>query len=269
MLMEKELTEALRMDDRTRCLGKIRSALGYLPHDKRGPADCSRLFAEAGDSLLLERIRYRTTVEKQALLQIMAENSKALNLGVHPVPSTDAAAEKIVEIVRETSPEFSVTRQIIQHDHPDLAALQLWKKFAGESVQVHTSYGADKEIREKTIASFVGITAPRWAVAESATIVEVTGPGRPRSSSLVPSVHIAVINVKNMLASLSEAYALLRQDPPSHSFIFISGPSKTADIEAQLVHGAHGPKQMDIVVIDENMVREQVVFKGSGLFSPF
>ena len=106
---------------------------------------------------------------------------------------------------------------------------------------------------KKTIDSYVGITSPSWGVADSATIVQLTLPGQPRSTSLVPSIHIGVIRIENILADLSELYARLRQNPPSSSAVFITGPSKTGDIEAHLVFGAHGPKIMHIVVIDEQM----------------
>jgi len=180
------------------------------------------------------------------------------------VRSLDQAAEKIVEIVDATEPEFSSAKQIIQHDHPDISELQLWKRFSGKAVHVHTSYAADGEVREKTIASYIGLSVPRWAVAESATVVQVTESGQPRSTSLVPSVHIALIHIGDLLADLTEAYAMLRKEPPEYSYVFISGPSKTADIEAHLVHGAHGPYAMHVIVVDEQL-DEADNFKGSGL----
>lgn len=89
---------------------------------------------------------------------------------------------------------------------------------------------------------------------------------KPSFAYLLPSIHIALIRLKDIVANLSELYALLRQENVEDSFTLISGPSKTADIEAHMVHGAHEPKEMHLVVIDEQMV-SQTIFKGFGLFS--
>ena len=103
-------------------------------------------------------------------------------------------------------------------------------------------------MREKTIASFIGITAPAIGVADSATVIQLTRPGQPRSTSLVPSIHIAILRQDRLVKDLEEAYVLL-QEERLDSLVFISGPSKTADIEATMVHGAHGPREMHLVVI--------------------
>ncbi len=254
------------MGEKREFLANIRVALGFEEMEVRGVEQCSSLFEERGDSYILDRIENRTHEEKQTLLQRLQEYGELLNLGVHPVGSSQAAADTIIGIIQSTSPEFTQTKQVVLHDHEELVELQLWKRLAGEAVQVHTTYPVDPEIREKTIESYIGITVPKWVVAESATIVQLTDIGQPRSTSLLPSIHIALVQLKNVVADLSELYALLRQEKPEDSFTLISGPSKTADIEAHMVHGAHGPKEMHLVVIDEKMVR-QTSFKGSGLFS--
>lgn len=254
------------MDEKNVFMANIREALGFSVSEERRPEQCSAIFSSVDDTEILERIRYRTDVEKRALLKILQDNGEQINLSVHPVPSFESAAEKIVNIVKSTSPEFGSTSQVIQHDHPDIVKLQLWKKLAGEAVLIHTVYPEDKEIREKTISSYIGITAPQWGIADSASIVQLTESGQPRSTSLVPSIHLALLKLKNILADLSELYALLQKNPPLDSFVFISGPSKTADIEGQMVHGAHGPREMHLIVIDEGMVQE-VTFQGTGLFT--
>lgn len=253
------------MDEKKLFLTEIGEALGWHNQDLRGRESFSQIFPPIDDSFLLERIHNRSHAEKQALLEIMRSNAEELQLQMQTVSSSEQAAEEITRLIEGTSPEFSELRQVIQHDHPDLASLQLWRRFAGKPVDIHTSYSADGDAREKTLASCIGITVPKLAVAESATIVQVTEPGQPRSTSLVVSVHIAVMRLHHIVADLSEAYALLRQTPPDGSYVFITGPSKTADIEAQLVHGAHGPREMHLIIIDEQM-KAGGDLRGSGLF---
>ena len=135
------------------------------------------------------------------------------------------------------------------HDHPLLQALPLEPLLAKDSIVIHTTSSNDPEVRRHTINAYIGVTSATWAIAESATIVQLTRPGQPRSTSLVPSIHIAVLEFANLVATLTEAYALIRQEPDLESLVLISGPSKTADIEGSMVHGAHGPKAMHLIVL--------------------
>ena len=73
--------------------------------------------------------------------------------------------------------------------------------------------------------------------------------------SLVPSIHVAVITLDQIIADLIELYALIKWDPDvqkeglTNCMTYISGPSKTADVEATMVHGAHGPREVYVYVI--------------------
>jgi L-lactate dehydrogenase complex protein LldG len=236
------------MDNQHAFLQNIRRALGLPPEWQRSTREIPALFTTADTGPLLQRLRSRTALEKERLSELLQENGAALGITTHIVRNHEEAARVVIELVASKQPEFSDTKQIIHHDHPDLAALKLWQRFAREAVTVHTTFASDRQMREKTIASFIGITAPAIGVADSATLIDLTGPGRPRSTSLVPSIHIALLDRKNLVADLAEAYALLREMKPPDSLVFITGPSKTADIEAQMVHGAHGPRELHLIV---------------------
>ncbi len=237
------------MDNQNFFLRNIRAALGLAPGGERRINQYPALFAAPDTGETVHRLRNRTTQEQGELVQLLQQNAKALGIHTHIAGSAGEAADIVVELVRGTQPEFACTKHIVQHDHPDIAALQLWKRFTREAVTVHTTFSSDRELREKTIASFIGITAPWIGVADSATVIQLTEPGQPRSTSLVPSIHIALLQRDNLVADLGEAYVLLREKGYLDSFVFISGPSKTADIEAQMVHGAHGPREMHLIVL--------------------
>jgi len=230
-------------------LRNIRKSLGLVPENERSGHDCPELFAAPDNREILHRLRNRTDEERDELVELLRVNAGALGIHLHLAePAADAAAI-VVEIIRSREPEFSDTKHVILHDHPDVAALQLWKRFTREAVTVHTAFSSDCEVRDKTVASFIGITAPAIWVADSATVIQLTRPGQPRSTSLVPSIHIALLRRDRLVADLEEAYALLQEEGRQDSMVFISGPSKTADIEAQMVHGAHGPREMHVVLI--------------------
>ncbi len=247
------------MESQAAFLRTIRQSLGLAPDSERPKSSFPALFARTDTSSTLQRISTRTEEQLDALVLQLKINAQALNIFTHEVESHDAAAAVIVDVIRTKVPEFTHTKHIILHDHPDLAALQLWKRFNREGISLHTSFSPDPDVREKTIASFIGITAPEFGVAESATLIQLTQPGRPRSTSLVPSIHIALLRKENLLADLVEAYALLKETAKLDSFVFISGPSKTADIEAQMVHGAHGPREVHLLILSPSIAVQRSV----------
>ena len=239
------------MDNQTLFLNTIRTALGEPAQSERIQSMFPKLFAASDPSAIQQQIRQRSGAEQDSLGAILRENGNQLNICSHLVASFAEAAAVVVELIRSKEPEFSHTKHVICHDHPDIAALNLWHRFTREAVTLHTSYSSDSQIKEKTIAAFIGITAPDIGVADSATLIQLTAPGRPRSTSLLPSIHIAILQRDRIVANLAEAYALLREQDHLDSLVFISGPSKTADIEAQMVYGAHGPRELHLVIVTE------------------
>jgi L-lactate dehydrogenase complex protein LldG len=239
------------MDNQTAFLTTIRTALDEAPNVERSKKLFPQLFSSPDTTEILKKIRNRTVEEQTELVQTLRKNGNSLNICTHIVKSFKEVAAVVIELIRTKEPEFNHTKHVIMHDHPDIAALQLWNRFNREAVTLHTTFSRDPHIKDKTIASFIGITAPTIIVAESATLIQITEPGRPRSTSLLPSIHIAIITRENLVADLAEAYALLRTKSSLDSFVFISGPSKTADIEACMVYGAHGPREVHLVVLSE------------------
>ncbi|PHR27916.1 MAG: hypothetical protein COA36_08115 [Desulfotalea sp.] len=232
-------------------LNNIRTALKLPQGAERTKNMFPALFAKPDKSKILEKIANRSQDEKALLVDQFKANCVTLKTVLHVAETAKEVEDITVEIIRTKEPEFSYNRHIIQHNHPDISGMQLWKRFNRESVTVHTTFPGDPEITEKTIAAYIGITVPRISIAESGTLVQFTTPGCPRSTSLVPSIHIALIRGEDLVADLEEAYALIEEINPGESFVFISGPSKTADIEAHLVHGAHGPKEVHIILLKE------------------
>ncbi|MGH8619826.1 MAG: LutC/YkgG family protein [Burkholderiales bacterium] len=99
----------------------------------------------------------------------------------------------------------------------------------------------------------VGITGAFCAIAETGTLMTLSGAERPPSVSLVPETHIAVLPAQRIVRTMEDAWALLRRERPEttmpRAVNFISGPSRTADIEQTLVLGAHGPYRVHIILI--------------------
>jgi len=95
----------------------------------------------------------------------------------------------------------------------------------------------------------VGITSAQAAIAETGTLVLEQARERNRLVSLLPPVHIAIVNAGDICATMSEAITRARNESATSSAItFITGPSRTADIELTLTIGVHGPKELYVIV---------------------
>lgn len=94
----------------------------------------------------------------------------------------------------------------------------------------------------------VGISTAQAGIAETGTLVLDSACERHRLVSLVPPVHIAIINASAIVETLSDALALLQKKEISPAITFITGPSRTADIELTLAIGVHGPQELYVIV---------------------
>ena len=196
------------------------------------------------------------------LLEVLTRRAAPLHLPVIPVDGPAAATDAVCRLVREKDPEWGDSKSVVAWQHPLIEQLNLPEALAPDQIPVHLPetipQAADRTqatMRARVVESFIGITAADYCLAETATLVIQSGPGRSRSISLVPSIHVAVISLDQIIADLTELYALLkqggndRQEYLSNCMTLITGPSKTADIELNMVHGAHGPRELHLVVL--------------------
>ena len=95
----------------------------------------------------------------------------------------------------------------------------------------------------------VGISNAQAGIAETGTLVLDSARERHRLVSLVPPVHIAIINASSIVETLGDALTLLQKDKEiSPAITFITGPSRTADIELTMAIGVHGPRELYVIV---------------------
>jgi L-lactate utilization protein LutC len=104
--------------------------------------------------------------------------------------------------------------------------------------------------REWMLGCDVGVTSCDWAVAETGTLVIRSRPGQERVASLLPPTHIAVVQRRQIVPDLIDAFRLFGATELPSNITFITGPSKTGDIELQLTTGVHGPGRLQMIVID-------------------
>lgn len=98
----------------------------------------------------------------------------------------------------------------------------------------------------------IGITSAQAAIAETGTLVLDSSCERHRLTSLVPPVHIAIVEAANIHRTLGEGLSALQSNGNEVSSIvsFVTGPSRTGDIEMTLTIGVHGPQELYVIVND-------------------
>ncbi len=100
----------------------------------------------------------------------------------------------------------------------------------------------------------VGITGVNFAIADTGTLVLLSGPKQPRLTSILPPTHIAILKKEAIVPDIHFLFLKLRETYSNYDEIcscisFITGPSRTADIELDLTLGVHGPKRAIVVII--------------------
>jgi len=248
-------------------IGNIRSALGKSSHDLPGDTDlCVSRFTDETQAIL-NRISNRSRAERQRLLDRFIEMAAPINLNVIVSKDELSTAAAIADLVGQKDPEWGDRKSIVAWQHPLIERLNLADALADQKVPVSVTEITDADsdevsalkqrnrLRKQVIDAYIGITAADYCMADTASLVMRTRPGQARSVSLVPSIHIGVIRLEQIIRDLKELFALLSFDPEvrkdglTNHMTFISGPSKTADVEATMVHGAHGPREVYVYVI--------------------
>ena len=104
--------------------------------------------------------------------------------------------------------------------------------------------------RDDLFACDAGVTTAQWGIAETGTLVLESARERSRLLSLVPPIHVAVLSTRCICESLGDALDRVRR-AASHAITFITGPSRTSDIELTLVVGVHGPQTVHVLLLED------------------
>ncbi len=248
----------MNTEDQEKFIQTIKMALG-------NPAAASQRIADAFKSeqsdetrAILERLKNRTPGERKKLLAVFRQAAEPINLKVTSCEGINTVTTAIVDLVRDKDPEWGHKKSVVAWQHPLIEKLNLPAALSELNVDVFFTDSQEPEeenLRRHVTDSYIGITTADFCMADTATLVMRTRAGQARSVSLVPAIHIAVLELNQIIADLKELYALLKWDPQmkkeglTNCMTFISGPSKTADIEATMVHGAHGPREVHVFVI--------------------
>jgi L-lactate dehydrogenase complex protein LldG len=198
--------------DRVRRALAERPAAGPVPRDYRGPG--GRLVDDQVGLLSERLVDYRAGVRR-------------------------CAADGVAAAVADWLGERGITSLVVPAGFPstwlDIGALDI--------------AGDEPPLTPAQLDRLDGVlTTCALAVALTGTIVLDAGPGQGRRAlTLVPDYHLVVLRADQIVAGVPDAIAAL---DPARPLTWISGPSATSDIELQRVEGVHGPRTLDVLIVD-------------------
>lgn len=212
------------MSSRQKILSKLRSA--QKPFQEVAPIEDRRHMVPLSPDLTADELLQRFTQEAQAL-----------SCYVYHLNAQDATT-KIMDLIGDNQSVLSWSQEYIPLAgiHDELAS-------AGVTIADH-----------KDGSVLVGLSGVTSALAATGSLVVASGEGRYRTTSLLPDRHIAVMTLDQLYpdfeawqqAQKANGYPAFRQ---SSNTTIITGPSKTADIAQELIKGAHGPREVHIIVL--------------------
>jgi len=127
-------------------------------------------------------------------------------------------------------------------------------------VELIDAAGLETRVASRMDQAEVGVGWAEFAIAFTGTIVEATDNDAVRLASSLPMVHIALLPATEIVMDLEEAAPRLRsifeENPKGCTVSFISGPSRTGDIEMKLVLGVHGPQASHVIVLGASSASE-------------
>lgn len=222
-------------------LGAIRRGL------RRGPLPADQAAMLAGR---LERhprhlIPARSRVPRAEQIALFVRNVEKEFGTVERVP--DAAA--VPAAVAEYLAAQNLAPRLVRARHPELDAIP-WSDRPMLEIEARRAEAEDRVSVQHAFA----------AVAETGTLMLPSAPTRPTTLNLLPETAIAVLRASRIAGAYEEAWDLLRAentDAPSGGFMprnvmLVTGPSRSADIEQTLELGAHGPRRLHVVLIDDD-----------------
>ena len=237
-----------------RALGRTGDTPSFVPDEATGLSQGADAVEERA-----EAIRREIEANADDLMAQLEVSAKEGGWKVARVASAAEASQYIQSVARDIE-----ARSVLRSEHLVFEQLGLEAAFEGTGIALEVMAirdAPDDEVREtqrsafrqKAIAADLGITGVDYAIAETGTCVLIPRKGLSRVVSLLPPVHVAVVERGQVLPSLDELFTLRRReflhDNLGSYMNLITGPSRSADIEYTLVTGVHGPGEVHMVLI--------------------
>ncbi len=245
--------------DRGEFISNVSAALGRdRPPSDPGASPVRYPDFAAAESTAQEVLEDASSRESE-LLEDAAQSLASTGWRVHRAATIEDVGDIVARICEDIDAENAM-----RSEHEVLKDANLDVALARAGIDTHVMSLRDdssdekreeqrSQYREEVFKTDVGITGGDYVVAETGTLVIHPQKGVSRLISLAPPVHIAVMKRGQVLPSLDELFLLehvaMHRGDRHASMNLISGPSRTGDIEATIVHGIHGPVETHMVLV--------------------
>ncbi len=237
------------MSSREAFLARVRQAL----RTERQPHPAGAASPEHGEAVSL-------ATEGEDLAARLQRELEGVGGSVARVRHVAEAAQYIARLAREKGAEV-----VVRWQSDLLDTLEIDDALEAGGANVHTASpmgeaevaGRRQELRDLLARADLGLSGVDAVIAETGTLMLTAQPGQMRGVSLLPPVHVAVARTDQVVATFADALRAVRQTGEdmqqnlTSCISFVTGPSRTGDIELKLTVGVHGPGELHLVLLDE------------------
>jgi L-lactate dehydrogenase complex protein LldG len=228
-------TETRRMSARDAVLARIRRSLGVSGADHARREALAARLAEAPRGPAAPEGR----LDRAARVRLFVEKAEAVKASVTRVATPAQVPAAVAEYLRRNN----LPAMIRHGEDPRLTALP-WRTTPQLSV------GAGKAEPDDT----AGLSHADAGIAESGSVVLASGPDNPTTLNFLPENHIVVVAAGDVVGDYESGWERVRARHPGsllpRAVNFITGPSRSADIEQTIQLGAHGPRRLHIILVE-------------------
>jgi L-lactate dehydrogenase complex protein LldG len=229
---------------RERILGGIRTALGRGPLDPNMQAQLRARLAAHGRNVIPTRA---TALDDAGRIDLFIAMAEEVQTTVARVSSLAALPEAVARYLAAEN----LAAELVAAPDPSLDAIP-WENWPMLRIRRGRAAAEDK----------VSLTPCYSAIAETGTLMLVSGRETPTTLNFLPDTHIVIVRGDQVVASYEDGFDRLRAERGTGKLPrvinFITGPSRTADIEQHIELGAHGPRRLHIVLVEEDRVTARV-----------
>lgn len=209
---------------------------------------------------ILQRTKAELVVKSKSMVSEEIQLNSFLEKKGYKIIETDLG-EWIIQLAKEkpshiTAPALHKTKEEVAQ----LLSRHLGKDVPPEPKEMVRL--AREEMRKHFMEADIGISGANLAVAESGTLVIISNEGNARLATSLPPIHIALVTTEKFVETLEQAVTLIKSLIPASSGLkmtayvsFITGPSRTTDIEKELVIGVHGPQELHVIILDNGRLK--------------